>query len=599
MLLNLNKFALAALCLTFLLLNCTGHERDNPNDPGREGYYGSLIDSRDGQEYKTIAIGEQVWMAENLKYGGKEKYDYEAALTVCPSGWNLPGSSEWTTLLESNQTNIHGFLAVTKDDSLFYWGLDYWGNDYYYISMSNTGLNMITGYSDRTNLYSVRCLKNQICGDEEYNASTQGCENGVVLSKCRGGSLYNPTTHFCYGLDPYNKCGGLEYDINTHSCENGVLRPRCGSGLYDTLTQFCSAQDNKAYYKCGGLEYNTITQGCERDVVRQKCGLSLYNNTTQFCSEGKVYDMCGGLEYNTSTHLCDNGVVQTLPLCGTIYYNNATHFCSTQDSKVYDKCGNSEYNTTSHFCDKGVVQAMQQCGSAYYKNTIQFCSEQDGKVYDKCGGSDYNTKTQSCKNGTVLPICEMEAIFCDSQGNIILRDSRDEKMYRITAIGTQVWMAENLNYNANGSKCYNNTASYCKTYGYLYNLETAMLACPAGWHLPSGDEWDILMEYVQTDNGEDYTSGTNASIAGEHLKARNGWNSNGNGLDTYGFAALPGGFGNSGGSFLSAGSQGFWWSASEYSSYGSYHRNMFYGDENAGWNYGGKDYLYSVRCIQD
>jgi uncharacterized protein (TIGR02145 family) len=149
-------------------------------------------------------------------------------------------------------------------------------------------------------------------------------------------------------------------------------------------------------------------------------------------------------------------------------------------------------------------------------------------------------------------------------------------------------MAENLNYDASGSKCYDNKPENCKEYGRLYDWHTAMKACPSGWHLPSKSEWEALDRAV---GGE--------KTAGKKLKAISGWNKDGNGTDRYMFSALPGGCGYSGGSFNNVGSQGYWWSASEYNSLNAYSRGMYYDSGHASWDCSSKGYFFSVRCLQD
>jgi uncharacterized protein (TIGR02145 family) len=173
-------------------------------------------------------------------------------------------------------------------------------------------------------------------------------------------------------------------------------------------------------------------------------------------------------------------------------------------------------------------------------------------------------------------------------------DERDGKKYVYVKIGEQTWMAENLNYNASGSKCGNGSTlsdantTTCDTYGRLYDWSTAMAVCPFGWHLPSNAEWDALMTAVG-----------GSSTAGKYLKATSGWNSNGNGLDSYGFSALPGGYGSSGGNFSSVGDLGYWWSASEGNSSRAYFRWMLYNSEGAIDNFNDKGNLFSVRCVED
>ncbi|MDR1830722.1 MAG: fibrobacter succinogenes major paralogous domain-containing protein [Candidatus Fibromonas sp.] len=169
--------------------------------------------------------------------------------------------------------------------------------------------------------------------------------------------------------------------------------------------------------------------------------------------------------------------------------------------------------------------------------------------------------------------------------------------YKTVKIGEQVWFAENLNYDAEGSVCYDNNPDNCAKYGRLYDWETAKKVCPDGWHLPSGEEWDKLFRFVDGDKGTE--SPYESKTAGKYLKANSGWNKDGNGTDDYGFSALPGGDGYSDGSFYNVGNLGYWWSANENSSYHAYFRYMVYDYDGAYWHYDGKSSLRSVRCVQD
>jgi len=153
-------------------------------------------------------------------------------------------------------------------------------------------------------------------------------------------------------------------------------------------------------------------------------------------------------------------------------------------------------------------------------------------------------------------------------------------------IGTQTWMAENLNIETAGSKCYDNKPENCQKYGRLYDYEAAIKACPSGWHLPSKAELDKLIAFA---GGEDNADG--------HLKAKSGWEDGGNGEDKFGFAALPGGYGST---FSNAGNYGYWWSSTKYDNNHAYYL-FIYSSEEAGYSYGyeKKDMLYSIRCIKD
>ena len=81
-----------------------------------------------------------------------------------------------------------------------------------------------------------------------------------------------------------------------------------------------------------------------------------------------------------------------------------------------------------------------------------------------------------------------------------------------------MWMAENLNIKTDDSWCYDNKESNCQKYGRLYSWDAAMKACPSGWHLPTREDFKILVISV---------GGMNK--AGRILKSKTGWIYNGNG----------------------------------------------------------------------
>jgi len=169
-------------------------------------------------------------------------------------------------------------------------------------------------------------------------------------------------------------------------------------------------------------------------------------------------------------------------------------------------------------------------------------------------------------------------------------DPRDGQTYRMVKIGSHTWMAQNLNFKTGNSWCYDNNDANCGKYGRLYTWETALTACPDGWHLPSHGEWQALVDFA---GGEG---------AVNKLKSKSGWSEDGNGTDEYGFSALPGGSGYSsgdaGGDFSHAGNNGDWWSATEVSRYDAWRRYMIYNYGNVGMSHRGKPYLLSVRCMK-
>lgn len=196
----------------------------------------------------------------------------------------------------------------------------------------------------------------------------------------------------------------------------------------------------------------------------------------------------------------------------------------------------------------------------------------------------------------------------------------DGNSYRTVKIGTQVWMAENLkvtnytdgipiplveklndwswlnSYNnqlpeLQGMCWYDNDqATYvAKGFGALYNwyvVNTGKL-CPTGWHVPSNDEWLVLI------NGWG-----GADIAGDYLKSKTGWLYGGNGYNTSGFNGTSAGYRSYTGYYGNVGNGYFWTSTESYST-NAYARVLSYIYSSAGYANANKGYGYSVRCLKD
>lgn len=133
----------------------------------------------------------------------------------------------------------------------------------------------------------------------------------------------------------------------------------------------------------------------------------------------------------------------------------------------------------------------------------------------------------------------------------ILIDERDGERYAIIKIGEQVWMAENLRYNCEGSMF--NDANPSKKYGRYYMSNILSSICPKGWHMPTDSEWDqleIAHAMPASFKGKDGWRGQHAvnlksttawdETPDEQLK--DDWTKVGNGTNLLGFNVLPAGY---------------------------------------------------------
>ena len=188
--------------------------------------------------------------------------------------------------------------------------------------------------------------------------------------------------------------------------------------------------------------------------------------------------------------------------------------------------------------------------------------------------------------------------------------------YATVNIGYQVWMVENLSTarfqngdpiieaktneewidagnNGQPAWCYyeNKPANGVK-YGKLYNwfaVNDSRGIAPAGFHIPSDEEWTTLTDYLGYVN------------AGKKMKTTTGWKYGVNGTNSSGFSGLPGGYRSENGTFFHIGGYGHWWSSSEYGngSSSAWDRTLNYDSETSYQHNSEKYKGFSVRCLRD
>ena len=421
--------------------------------------YGELLDDRDGKTYRTVKIGSQIWMAENLNYETADSYcDKDSAIYcskfgrlytwaaamdsvgawsesgkdcgygttcsatgtirgVCPSGWHLPSNDEWEALIVAVDPSIMRYTTQNNAGPMLR-------------SSSGWGMNIYTGVVG--------------AGTDDYSFSALPADY-----KSRGG---------CYG----------------------------GDG--------CSAR---------------------------------FLSSTEYSDIG-AYNM--GLDYDH------------------VY----AHMVALDKSGLHSvRCLKDENAAT-----RSSSSSIKQSSSSSIKSSSSESVSSPEVIVPPC-----KTETEdNCEYGE-------------------LTDARDGQTYRTVKIGTQTWMAENLNFESYKSFCYENSAKYCSKYGRLYTWAAAMDSagtwsssgkgcgftvrctptgiirgvCPEGWHLPDSKEWGALMVAV---GGK--------SIAGTMLKSTSDWIYTGdNGIDAYSFSALPAGSMVEASSFYEEGKNVYYWSSTE------------------------------------
>jgi uncharacterized protein (TIGR02145 family) len=325
---------------------------------------GSFTDKRDGKVYKTVQIGDQTWMAENLAFntGGKglwkknvDKYGYlynwETAKYACPSGWHLPSKTDFETLLnnvggsrsEAFKTLIpggsSGFSALLSGFSLYLNGKIYKvGKDTYFWSSSKKydyteGVMVWTlsiGYTDDKSAFmfdqdtrdgfSVRCLQGNdisISGNDLPPGSiklTSNISGTLYIDGLSKGAVVNGKTYTLNNIPVGShklQISDWEQEVEVKSSENKLVSTQTvkdiDGNVYNTViigTQLWMTENLKTTRYRDGSPINNITDSTA--WTNQTTGAYCWydNSTSNKSTYGALYNYYA---VDDSRNICPSG----------------------------------------------------------------------------------------------------------------------------------------------------------------------------------------------------------------------------------------------------------------------------------------------------
>ena len=240
---------------------------------------------------------------------------------------------------------------------------------------------------------------------------------------------------------------------------------------------------------------------------------------------GETYYICksnewveaSAIEYDTYRWIAKNdGEVRAGLVNKTIYYIYESKNKSWRNATTYEKDTYGWIKEENATVRKGNVTDTFY---VYEKELFRIANPRE--IYIKEGCTDYNEESINVKSDTSDYVCKQGVWQIHKN---ILTDERDGQSYQTVRIGKQVWMSQDLNY-ADSSRTTNlkgaSWRGYTEGLGWgkeecnyrlyywnaaidisseyqeeKYNGENRKGICPDGWHLPSKEEWDSLINFV-------------------------------------------------------------------------------------------------------
>ena len=490
----------------------------------------TLTDTRDGQVYRTVKIGNQVWMAENLnvetdssfcyndsaeycaKYG--RLYEWSAAMEACPSGWHLPDTAEWRTLLDAaggdsiagtmlkstsgwnsdgNGTDDFGFTVLPAGgwgsknfvgEAAVFWTSEWYEgyDDYAYDIKLYTDTIVRKGYSHKYIGSSVRCVK----GSATAPKSSSSSENVILSGDSHEGSSSSPVTlatpcktetedNCEYGTLTDSRDGQTYKTVKIGDqvwmAENlNIAAPN--SYCYHDSAEYCSKY-GRLYNWAGAMDaegkWSTNSVNCRYTgecsptyPVRGACpeGWHLPDSTEW----GKLLTAVGGLDVAAKMLKSTSGWqdCEEENCNGTDVYGFSALPAGYMDryGSAFTYCeGVSTGFYTSTQVDKNDAYRVY----LYRNNVVNFTSDIKAAGFSvRCVKDDVSApessssevSSPSSSSVALATPCKTETEDNCEYGT--LTDFRDGQTYKTVKIGEQIWMAENLNYAYTGV-LYNNS----------------------------------------------------------------------------------------------------------------------------------------------
>lgn len=279
---------------------------------------------------------------------------------------------------------------------------------------------------------------------------------------------------------------------------------------------------------------------------------------------------------------------------------------SERNSSSEEKLSFSETTSSSNtgFSSSEESSSSKKSSSSSIKESSSSVMESSSSSIKVAEIKPNNYYKVNCPEGIVCKyvitdFLNQEFLASDKYGEIL--DERDGLVYKTIEIGSQTWLAQNMNYDTIGV-CYENVSENCEKYGKLYLKNVASKICPTGWKLPDSSEWRMLINYTK-----EYL---NKKDAGTALKSSNGaWFSytpedkycvygqdenciSGEGTNELGFSAIPLG------DKANIGENGYTTFGKEFSARAKQGSVSITYDNYFGLGITYYNYLHAIRCIR-